>query len=258
MLGIFDSGLGGLSVVRRLRERLPQHDLLFFADQAHVPYGGRAPEDLANLLANNVALLNEAGVTTIVMGCNTSCAIAQQFGWPQSSARILDLIDAAVIAVEQSEARRIGIVATQATVNSGAYTKAIMRRIPGARVTEVAAPTLVPLVESGLAGTETAQHAVAQVCAELPADLDAVVLACTHYPILDLHFADALGDRVMRIDPAFAQAECAAKFAQQNGALAVGLGETLYRTNGDVEAFRSSIHMIMGDFSPNVASFSLV
>lgn len=257
MLGIFDTGLGGLSVVRRLRERLPAHDLLFFADQAHVPYGARTPQDLVHLLKNNLGLLNDAGVSSIVMGCNTSCAIARQFGWPQSHARILDLIEAGVVAVEQSGAKRIGVIATQATVNSGAYTKAL-QRIPGAQITEVAAPTLVPLVESGLAGTETAQRAVAEVCAQLPTDMDAVVLACTHYPILDLHFADALGDRVMRIDPAFAQAECAAQFAQQNGAHAAGLGDTLYRTNGDVEAFRTSIRMIMGDFSPNVASLSLV
>ncbi|GAC1652183.1 MAG: glutamate racemase [Vulcanimicrobiaceae bacterium] len=250
MLGIFDSGLGGLSVVRRLRERLPHHDLFFFADQAHVPYGGREPAELAGLLRRNIAILNEAGVSKIVMGCNTSCAIAQQFGWPQSAAPILDLIEAASIAVQRSGAKRIGVVATQATVASSAYTKAISLRVHGARVTEVAAPALVPLVEAGAAGTQAAHVAVAAVCAELPKDIEALVLACTHYPMLDGHFADALGESVQRIDPAIVQADRAAQ--SPNGAVAAAPGATYYRTNGDVEMFRASIRMIAGDFDPDV------
>ena len=256
MLGVFDSGLGGLSVVRRLRERLPHHDLLFFADQAHVPYGSRGPEDLAQLLQRNIALLNDAGVSMIVMGCNTTCAIAQRFGWPASASRILDLIDSAVIAVERTGAKRIGVIATQATVNTGSYMKALTARIPGARVTQIAAPALVPLVERGLAGTQQAHEAVAAVCAQLPGDLDAVVLACTHYPILDLHFADALGERVQRIDPAFVQADRAAECAS-NGVLPLGLGQITYCTNGDLELFRTSVHMIVGDFDPDVRALQL-
>jgi len=251
VLGIFDSGLGGLSVVRRLRERLPHQDLLFFADQAHVPYGGRAPEDLARLLASNVAWLNDAGVSMIVMGCNTSCAIGQRFGWPSSKAKILDLIESAALAVEASGHKRIGVVATEATVRTGAYTSAITTRCSGAQVTEVAAPALVPLVESGKSSTEEAHQAVASVCAQLPKDVQAVVLACTHYPILELHFRDALGDSVEIIDPAILHAQRAASIAQ-NGA-AVGLGEVKYVTNGDLEMFRTSIRTITGEFDPNVA-----
>jgi glutamate racemase len=160
VIGIFDSGLGGLSVVRRVRERWPQHDLLFFADQAHVPYGERTPDDLARLLRENIAWLNAAGVSSIVMGCNTSCAIAQQSGWPESEAPILDLIESAGIAVERSGAKRVGVVATTATVTSGAYTRTIQLRIPGVEVVEIAAPALVPLVEAGKAGTEEAHRAV--------------------------------------------------------------------------------------------------
>ncbi|MDP9018211.1 MAG: glutamate racemase, partial [Candidatus Eremiobacteraeota bacterium] len=240
MLGIFDSGLGGLSVVRRVRERLPHHELLFFADQAHVPYGERSAQDLARLLAINVAWLNQAGASLIVMGCNTSCAIGQQFGWPASAVPILDLIESAAIGVQEAGMKRIGVVATSATVRTRAYTRALQTRVPGVEVTEVAAPALVPLVEAGKAGTQEAHLAVAQVCAELPSDLDAVVLACTHYPILDAHFGDALGESVVRIDPAFMQAERAVEHARDN-VLAIGLGATHYVTNGDLEAFRTSV-----------------
>ncbi|MGB6060464.1 MAG: aspartate/glutamate racemase family protein, partial [Candidatus Aquilonibacter sp.] len=121
MIGLFDSGLGGLTVIRRVRERLPDVDLLYYADQAHVPYGGRAPDDLFALLQNNLAWLDERGVEAIVMACNTSCAIADVYGWPTTRAEVLDLLDSATIALQRSGARRIGVVATDATVRSGAY-----------------------------------------------------------------------------------------------------------------------------------------
>ncbi len=257
MLGIFDSGLGGLSVVRRLKERLPHHELLFFADQAHVPYGDREPNDLAALLGKNVRFLNDAGASMIVVGCNTSCAIAQRFGWPQSRAPIVDLIESAARAVAREQFDRVGVVATNATVNAKAYTRAIQAHHAGATVVEVAAPALVPLVEAGKAGTQEAHEAVAEVCAQLPRNLDAVILACTHYPILDLHFADALGEDVVRIDPAIEQAERAAELAVANG-IARGVAPTSYVTSGDVERFGIAVRMIMGEFEPNVRSVALV
>ncbi|MBV9148472.1 MAG: glutamate racemase [Candidatus Eremiobacteraeota bacterium] len=251
MLGVFDSGLGGLSVVRRLKERVPHHELLFFADQAHVPYGDREPNELASLLARNIHFLNHAGVSMIVMGCNTSCAIAQQFGWPASSAPIVDLIESAALVIERQGYRKVGVVATTATVRAKAYSRAITSRVPNARVFEVAEPALVPLVEAGKAGTQEAHEAVAAVCDQLPSDLDAVILACTHYPILDLHFADALGEGVALIDPAFEQAERAATLAVANG-IAHGVAPSTYITSGDLEPFRTAVRMITGEFEPNV------
>lgn len=255
MLGVFDSGLGGLSVVRRLRERLPHHELLFFADQAHVPYGDRSAAELAGLLAANIRFLNDAGAAMIVMGCNTSCAIAQQSGWPPSSVAIVDLIESAALVVERSDFRRVGVVATSATVRTQAYSHVIRSRVPSAAVFEVAAPALVPLVEAGQVGTQEAHEAVAAVCAQLPADLDAVISACTHYPILDLHFADALGESVARIDPAFEQAERAATLAIGNG-VTLGIATTTYITNGDLEAFRVAVRMITGEFEPSCSSLA--
>ena len=251
MLGVFDSGLGGLSVVRRLKERLPHHELLFFADQAHVPYGHREPAELAALLERNVSFLNESGVSIIVMGCNTSCAMAQRFGWPSSRATIVDLIESAALVVQRDGFRKVGVVATTATVEEKAYSRAINSRAPSAQVFEAAAPALVPIVEAGKAGTQEAHEAVAAVCKQLPRDLDAVILACTHYPILDLHFSDALGENVALIDPAIEQAERAATLAVANG-IAHGIAPVTYITNGDVEAFRIAVRMITGEFDPNV------
>lgn len=102
MIGLFDSGLGGLTVLSRIRERLPAVDVVFFADQANVPYGDRTHAELLRLLRDNLALLNSHGVELIAMACNTSCAIAERYGWPDSRAPVLDLIASAAMAKPRS------------------------------------------------------------------------------------------------------------------------------------------------------------
>ncbi len=251
MIGLFDSGLGGLTVVRRVRERLPRADLLFFADQAHVPYGERAPDELDRLMRSNVAWLDARNVDAIVVACNTSCAVADAYGWPQTHAEIFDLIDSATIALQRASARRIGVVATSATVRSGAYGRRIRNAIADAEVWEVAAPALVPLVEAGRITGDEPRVAVAEVCAQLPDDLDAVVLACTHYPVLAEHFGGALGVDVLQIDPALIHAERVAALIDREGG-GEGSGTTRYVTNGDVALFRRNVASIMGEAQPLV------
>jgi len=244
VLGLFDSGLGGLTVVKRVRALLPDHALLFLADQAHVPYGDRAPDDLHRLLVQNVRWLDEQGADAIVMACNTSCAIAAEFGYPKVRGPILDLIESAAIAIRDAGYARVGVLATAATVKTGAYAKKIRALAPHVRVDEAAAPALVPLVEAGEIEGERARDAVAEACARLPRDVDAVILACTHYPVLDAHFAAALGEHVARIDPALEQAGRAAALVAARS-IGPGSGHTRYVTTGDVEAFRTSVHAYM-------------
>ncbi len=247
LLGVFDSGLGGLTVLRRLRELAPDVDLLYFADQRHVPYGDREPGDLRRLLASNVEFLAGEGVDAIVMGCNTSCAIAARYGWPPSRVPILDLIAAAADAVAAARARRVGVIATTATARSGAYAAAIAARAPGTLVREVAAPALVPLVEAGIVSGPLARDAVAAACRELGEAPDAVVLACTHYPLLDREFAAVLGGSVARIDPARVQADRAVGWVRERFGLRVASeGNVRYVTSGALPAFRDGVARIAG------------
>jgi glutamate racemase len=253
LLGVFDSGLGGLTVVRRLRELLPQHDLLFFADQANVPYGDRTPGELHEFTVANLALLNAAGARAIVMACNTSCATAAELGWPHSEVPILDLIESAAVAVREARFARIGVVATAATAKSGAYAQTIAAFAPGTHVVEVAAPALVPLVEAGEVHGPRAAAAVHEACARLPHDVDAVILGCTHYPLLQAHFAAALGAAVALIDPAIVHARRAAELAVRTG-VGPGTGRLDCWTSGDLHIFRERVEELIGDLHPRVSS----
>ena len=243
MLGIFDSGLGGLTVLRAVRARLPHEDLLYFADQAHAPYGDRDDADLADLFANALGHLEAAGVHAIVMGCNTSCAVASRRGWPEhAKVPILDLIASAAAAIaSDTTLRRIGVIATAATARSGAYGNAIRLRAPQLDVTETGAPELVPLIESGVMSGRDVDESVVRAYARLGAPVDAVVLACTHFPLVDAAFARALGPSVHRIDPAVVQAERASDVARGGES-----GTTRFITTGDPEKFAAAARAVLG------------
>jgi glutamate racemase len=255
MLGVFDSGLGGLTVLRQLRNLLPTHDLLYFADQANVPYGDKTPGELLKLTEKNLARLNEAGVKAIIMACNTSCATAAELGWPQSDAPILDLIESAAIAVEEGGYRNVAVIATAATARSGAYADAIGERCEETHVTEIAAPALVPLVEAGKLEGPEPREAVADVCAQVPRNADAVILACTHYPLLAAHFSAVLPAGTAIVDPAQMHAVRAAALVSRLG-VSPGSAATRCMTSGNLEQFRRNLKTLIGDLHPEIVSAS--
>lgn len=242
MIGLFDSGLGGLTVLARVRERMPSADIVFFADQANVPYGDRTHAELLELLQANLARLDARGLDAIVMACNTSCAVAERYGWPRTRALVVDLIESAAIAVDRGGFARVGVVATAATVGAGSYGRTIRARVGGIDVVEVPAPALVPLVEAGAIEGDRPRAAVAEVCGHLPLDLDALVFGCTHYPVLESHFRAVLGDGIAFIDPAFTQAE---RTAELLGSRAQESGSTEYTTSGDEVAFLANVARIL-------------
>lgn len=232
-------------MLRALRALLPDVDLLYLADAAHVPYGDRAPAELAALVRASVRILERVRATSLVLGCNTSCAVAADLGWPATTLEIFDLIDAAVEAVAARGPRTVGVIATVATARSGAYGRALRARIPGVVVREVAAPALVPLVEAGRLDDADVRAAVGAACAALGPAVDAVVLGCTHYPLLDARFAETLGPSVARIDPALAQARRVAERVVARGATGGG-GTTRYLTTGALVPFRTGVEAVVG------------
>jgi len=242
ILAIFDSGLGGLTVLRALRALLPSIDLLYLADQAHVPYGDRTPPGLHALMETNIRHLETCGATAIVMGCNTSCAVAATEGWPKTPLPILDLIEVTARHLAATNAQRIAILATKATASSGAYGQAIRRHHPTVSVVEHGTSELVPLVESGRLTGPATEAAVARALAQFPANIETLVLACTHFPILAPHFAHLTKAR-STLDPAIPQAAAAATLASTLGR-ATGSATTHYITTAAAAPFEAALRSL--------------
>jgi len=206
---MLDSGLGGLTVLHALRKLAPGVDVVYFADTANVPYGDRGLDEVALLGARIVERLATYDPAAIIIASGTTCAAFDTCGWPASSAPLVGVIEAgAASALRASRRGAIGVIATRGTIDSGSFERALHALAPATRVTNVAAPALVPLVEAGESGSERAHAAVDAACAPFrTAQCDAVILGCTHFPHLRAWFAAALGPDVALVDPAD---ECAA------------------------------------------------
>ncbi|MCP9888777.1 glutamate racemase [Cyanobium sp. ATX 6A2] len=205
LVGLFDSGLGGLTVLRRVQARYPHSPCLYLGDTARVPYGTRSVEDIRAIAAEVVTWLRLEGVGVLVMACNTSNALALDVAVAQAGVPVVGLIDS-VAAVIDSD--RVGVLATPATAASGAYRRAIHASRPRALVTEVGCPAFVPLIEAGrLEGLELREAANRYLAPLLAAQVDTVVLGCTHYPLLRALLQELLPVGTRLIDPAEAAVE---------------------------------------------------
>ncbi|MAR08231.1 MAG: glutamate racemase [Cyanobium sp. NAT70] len=199
-LGFFDSGVGGLTVLRRVLERHGSVRCVYLGDTARVPYGNRPAREIRSIAAEVVAWLSEQNVTTVVMACNTTNALARDVAEGKAGVPVIGLIGAAAAMVNES---RVGVLATPATVDSGAYTASIEALHPGTLVMEQPCPAFVPLIESGdLCSDDLRRVAMAYLEPLLANSVESIVLGCTHYPLLVPLLRQLIPDTVRLIDPA--------------------------------------------------------
>jgi len=204
-IGIFDSGVGGLTVVRQIRALLPNEPLVYFGDTARVPYGTKSQPTIRKYAADDARLLLKYDPKLIVVACNTVSALALDVVKELAdNIPVLGVITAgARLAVEQSKIKRIGVIGTSATVNSGAYQSEIYRIEKNAFVFSKACPLFVPLAEEGFATHDATKLIAKEYLTELlEANIDALVLGCTHYPILRGAIRETVGNSVTIIDSA--------------------------------------------------------
>jgi len=266
-IGIFDSGLGGLSVLREVQRQLPRESLLYLADTANVPYGDKPVSIVCDLALRLTQTLIARGCKLVIMASGTSTVAgleAAQALYPDEL--ILGTIDVGAQAALAAGSGGIGVLATNATVQSRAFTHAVQRLAPGRPVTEQGCPRFVPLVEEGRGRTQDAVDAAREYLAPLQqAGVQTVILGCTHFPFLlpALHKAAAAfahgGFLPAYVDPAVEVVREAAAFLAEGGLLAPpDSAPTLqFASTGDPEAFGGHAAALLGYNLPPVALLCL-
>jgi glutamate racemase len=295
-IGVFDSGVGGLTVLREILRRSPAESTIYLGDNGRAPYGTRSDDEVRAFSMQGLDTLAERGVKAIVVACNTSTAVAIGDLRRRYDLPILGVIrPGASAAALATRNRRVGVIATPATVRSRAYFAAIKDENPAVEVYEHATPTLVPLVEAGTLTGPVAEEAVAEALAPLlgqrdaegefifplPASgsVDTLLLGCTHYPLLRSIIASVAGDRVAIVDSATATASSLAEVLSINALEAPGTtrgtaadpgtpghsrpaepvvpATHVQLTTGDPDRFRELAGRLFGSAFPDVESVEL-
>lgn len=202
MIGIFDSGVGGLTVLRELLNHSPQRSYIYLGDTARAPYGSKAPETVKRYAHECARFLFEQKVEILVVACNTASSFALEILRDELPFPVIGtVLSASKLAVEKSATGRIGVIGTEATVSSGVYTRTLKELAPNVEVYSRACPLFVPLVEQGMTEGEIVEKIIALYLEELAnLRIDTLILGCTHYPLLKDEIARYLGSRVEIIE----------------------------------------------------------
>jgi len=203
-IGIFDSGVGGLTVVAEIFKMLPGESIVYFGDVGRYPYGGRSKETIIEFARQDVRFLMEHQVKFIIVACNSASAVALETIQKESDIDILGVIEpGAKAAVDNTKNNRVGIIGTKATIGSDRYARAIQRRREDTKVFSLACPLFVPLAEEGYIDKKAAYYIADDYLKSLiDLDIDTLVLGCTHYPLLRDVIQRTMGENVKLIDSA--------------------------------------------------------
>ena len=207
-IGIFDSGVGGLTVYRALHERLPNERFVYLGDTARVPYGTKSLSTVERYAIENAKFLEAHGIKLLVVACNTASALALPAIRQAMTVKVVGVIEpGARAAVKSTDTKTVGVIATEATVQSQAYSRAIATMNSDLEVIERACPLFVSLAEEGWAESDVAQRVAEEYLSEFrKRNMGALVLGCTHYPILKTAIAKTIGKEVPLIDSGVATA----------------------------------------------------
>lgn len=218
-IGVFDSGIGGLTVVRALTHHLPHENIIYFGDTARVPYGPKSSQVVREYAAQDTDVLLEHNVKMIVIACNTVSAVALDVVQKRAKVPVIGvIIPGADAAVRASEKKRVGIIGTLGTINSNAYTNAIRQMDPGVQVFAQACPLFVPLAEEGWTDHQATELIAKEYLFPLTLEkIDTLILGCTHYPLLTDIISKVLHNAVRLIDSGEATARAVAFLLDERG-----------------------------------------
>jgi glutamate racemase len=203
-IGVFDSGIGGLTVVKALRDRLPNETIVYLGDTARLPYGPKSPETVQRYALELAYMLMQKDAKALVVACNTVSSVALPLLTRKFPVPVIGVIEpGARAALQATRNQHVGVIGTRATIRSGAYEKVLRATNTNVRVTSRACPLLVPLIEEGLLDDDVTDRVIVRYLEPLLADgIDTLVLGCTHYPLLSVAIARALAREITLVDSA--------------------------------------------------------
>lgn len=201
-IGVFDSGLGGLTVLSEISKVLPNEPIVYLGDTARVPYGTKSKETVIRYSVNNTRFLENRGVKMVVVACNTASAYAMESVEQSLKAPVVGVVEGGVSAAVKATRGSVGVIGTEATIQSRAYRNAILKEKPDAKVISKACPIFVALVEEGWVDNDIAYNVAERYLSELSGKIDTLVLGCTHYPLLKKVIGKVMGEGTELIDSA--------------------------------------------------------
>ena len=257
-VGIFDSGLGGLSALRVLRQLLPEENIVYFGDTGRNPYGVRSPEELRRMAREDMELAASFGAKAIIAACGTVSSTYPAAEAAKLPVPYLGVVDAAAReAAFATRNRRIGVIGTAATIRSRSYEKLLRQLVPGVEITAQACPLFVPLVEAGYVdhSEESRQQVtklvIAQYLTEVrEAGVDTLILGCTHYPLLKTMIGEFMGQSVTLVDPAKTAAHHLEQMLSERGLRAAQEheGQAHFYVSDVPDSFVQTADLFLGEY----------
>lgn len=251
-IGVFDSGVGGLTVVREIMRALPQEGIVYFGDTARVPYGSKSKETVTRYSRQIIRFLESQNVKAIVVACNTASAMALDEIEKEIKVPIIGVVKpGAKVASETTENGKIGVIGTEAMIRSNVYTSYLEQIDPKVQVIGKPCPLFVPLVEEGLLQDPvTDEIAMRYLSVLIDSQIDTLILGCTHYPLIRSTIARIMGEHVTLVNPAYETARGLKELLDTNGLLSdrkPGLGSNQYQffVSDAAEKFRNFANSIL-------------
>ncbi len=241
-IGIFDSGIGGLTVFKEVVEQLPGENIVYFGDTARIPYGTRSKETVIKYVMQSINFLISKDIKVVVIGCNTASALALNEAQERFDIPIIGVVEpGARAAANCTKNKTIGIIGTEGTINSNSYQETIRKIIPTAEIIGVSCPLFVPIVEEGWENSDLADLAAKKYLLELKEhNIDTLILGCTHYPALRYTISKTMGERVRLVNPAYETAKLTKNILKEKALLNENIdgGTYKYYVSDDPEKFK--------------------
>jgi glutamate racemase len=247
-IGVFDSGIGGLTVVREIRKKLPEEAIVYFGDSARVPYGTKSKETILRFAREDVTFLRRFNVKVIVCACFSVSSNALEELKEELDIPVIGMIDPGVAALLNKSCKKVGVIGTNATIESGTFEKKLLEKFSDIYIYSVACPLFVPLAEEGWTHGEVPKLVAKKYLSPLvKKNIDSLIFGCTHYPLLYSVIRDAVGDKVRIVEPGKEVASLLEKFLDDNKLRAKGKGSLNIYLSDIPRIFEQTVENFLGE-----------